>query len=53
MNTGHPFAQLTPDFVLSAVESRSYLCDGRMLTLNSYENRVYQIGMEGTDPLIA
>lgn len=48
-----PYAELTPDKILQAVESEDLLCDGRMLALNSYENRVYQIGIEGGDPLIA
>ena len=29
------------------------MCDGRVLTLNSYENRVFQIGIEDRDPIIA
>lgn len=49
----HPFDQLTPDFIMDAVESRSYRCDCRILTLNSYENRVYQVGIEEDQPLIA
>lgn len=49
----HPFETLTPDFIINAVESRGYLCDGRLLALNSYENRVYQVGIEGGQPLIA
>ncbi|NVK21553.1 MAG: serine/threonine protein kinase [Kangiellaceae bacterium] len=49
----HPFEKLTPDFVLDAVESFGYVSDGRMLTLNSYENRVYQIGIEDKEPIIA
>jgi Ser/Thr protein kinase RdoA (MazF antagonist) len=48
----HPFAALSPDWVLSAVESTGRLCDGRMLALNSYENRVYQVGIEDAEPLI-
>ncbi|HEY0962564.1 MAG TPA: serine/threonine protein kinase [Pseudomonadales bacterium] len=48
----HPFATLSPDWVLSAVESTGRLCDGRMLALNSYENRVYQVGIEEGEPLI-
>jgi Ser/Thr protein kinase RdoA (MazF antagonist) len=28
-------------------------CDGRVLALNSYENRVYQIGIEDASPLVA
>ena len=46
MNTSTPYASLTPDIVLNAVESAGYRCDGRMLGLNSYENRVYQVGIE-------
>ena len=49
----HPFANLTPDLVLDAVESLGYLSDARTLALNSYENRVYQVGIEDETPLIA
>lgn len=49
----HPFALLTPDTVLDAVESLGFVSDARTLTLNSYENRVFQIGIEGAQPLIA
>lgn len=48
-----PYANLTPDLILQAVESANYRCDGRLLGLNSYENRVYQIGIEDEQPLIA
>ena len=49
----HPFATLTPSFIMDAVESLGYVCDGRLFPLNSYENRVYQIGIEEGEPLIA
>lgn len=49
----HPFAALTPDLVLDAVESLGLLSDARVLALNSYENRVYQVGIEGEAPLVA
>ena len=49
----HPFSLLTPDFVLDAIEAQGYFCDGRLLALNSYENRVYQVGLEDQQPLIA
>ena len=49
----HPFQKLTPSFIMDAVESRGYACDCRTLTLNSYENRVYQVGIENGEPLIA
>jgi Ser/Thr protein kinase RdoA (MazF antagonist) len=39
--------------VLDAIESKGYLSDGRVLALNSYENRVYQIGIEEANPIIA
>lgn len=53
MNTNHPFDQLNPDFIIDAVESTGYRSDARILELNSYENRVYQIGIEDGEPLIA
>jgi len=55
MGTLTPYSTLTPDRVLNAVESTGYLCNGRMLALNSYENRVYQIGVtdqEGADSFL-
>ncbi len=47
------YASLGPDDILDAVDSLGYLCDGRFLALNSYENRVYQVGIEDQPPLIA
>jgi len=41
-----PFAGLSPDCILNALDSAGFCCDGRLLALNSYENRVYQIGMD-------
>lgn len=49
----HPYDQLTPDVVIEAVESLGSHGDGRILALNSYENRVYQVGIEEGPPLIA
>jgi Ser/Thr protein kinase RdoA (MazF antagonist) len=46
------FAGLTPDQILDAVEATGVHCDGRFLALNSYENRVYQIGVEEGAPLV-
>ena len=48
-----PFAGLTPDVVLDALESVGLFGDGRMLALNSYENRVYQVAMEDGPPYVA
>ncbi len=47
------YAALTPDRMLDAVEATGVDCDGRFLALNSYENRVYQIGVEDTVPIVA
>jgi Ser/Thr protein kinase RdoA (MazF antagonist) len=48
-----PYDGLTPDAILDAVESVGHRCDGRLLALNSYENRVYQVGIEDSTPLVA
>ena len=42
-----PFSDLTPDSLLEAIESAGVEPDGRLFELNSYENRVYQIGLAG------
>ncbi len=51
--TTHPYDLLSPDLIIDAVESVGYLSDARLLALNSYENRVYQVGIEDGTPLIA
>ena len=48
----HPFAALGPDRVLDALDSVGLRGDGRLLALNSYENRVYQVGMEEGPPVV-
>jgi Ser/Thr protein kinase RdoA (MazF antagonist) len=52
MDTAHPFASLTPECVLDALDSVGQFSDGRLLALNSYENRVYQVGMEEGAPVV-
>ena len=47
------YAELSPDLVIAAVESTGRLSDARVLALNSYENRVYQVGMDEGPPLVA
>ena len=42
---GLPFAGLSPEAVLDAVESVGLDVDTRLFALNSYENRVYRIGL--------
>ncbi|RKP49554.1 serine/threonine protein kinase [Trinickia fusca] len=53
----HPFTRLTPECVLDALDSvlavTGVRTDGRLLPLNSYENRVYQVGVEDGPPVIA
>ncbi|MGV3654986.1 MAG: serine/threonine protein kinase [Noviherbaspirillum sp.] len=47
------YAALDPDLVLDALDSTGFHGDGRLLALNSYENRVYQAGMEEGQPMVA
>jgi len=49
----HPYNDLTPECVIDAIESTGRLSDLRILALNSYENRVYQVGSEDDLPIIA
>jgi Ser/Thr protein kinase RdoA (MazF antagonist) len=51
--SSHPFDDLTPDVILDAVEQQGWQTSGHFLALNSYENRVYQIGVEDGTPIIA
>ena len=44
--TEQPYAALTPDTILNALESCGLRGDGRLIALNSYENRVYQVWVE-------
>ena len=52
-NKNTPYANLSPDLILDAIESIGFQCSGSLLGLNSYENRVYQVGIEDSLPLIA
>ncbi|PCJ17671.1 MAG: serine/threonine protein kinase [SAR86 cluster bacterium] len=52
ISSTHPYSSLTPSVVLSAVESVGYVTDARIFALNSYENRVYQIGLEDKPSII-
>jgi len=52
-NSAHPYAELTPDRVLGALESVGVAGDGRLQALGSYENRVYLVGIEDADPVVA
>ncbi len=48
-----PFSNLSPDLILDAVDSVGIATDGRLLALNSYENRVYQVGVVDDSPVVA
>lgn len=52
-NSNTPYYQLDPNLIIEALESVGFYCNGSLLALNSYENRVYQVGIEGSLPLIA
>lgn len=52
-STALAYQELRPGDIIDAVESVGYRCDGRLLALNSYENRVYQVGIEGADNIVA
>jgi Ser/Thr protein kinase RdoA (MazF antagonist) len=47
------YQDLRPDDIIASVESVGLACDGRLLALNSYENRVYRVGLEDAPPVVA
>jgi Ser/Thr protein kinase RdoA (MazF antagonist) len=47
------YQDLQPDDILNCLESLGYPCDGRLLALNSYENRVYRVGLDDESPVVA
>ncbi len=49
----HAYAHLTPDVVIDALVSAGLDPDGRLLTLNSYENRVFQVGLHDAPMVVA
>ncbi|MGB5278744.1 MAG: serine/threonine protein kinase [Gammaproteobacteria bacterium] len=53
MNLEHDYKALEPDIILQAVDSAGYQTSGRMLALNSYENRVYRVELEQGAPVVA
>ncbi len=50
---GHPFDHLTPQAVLDALDAAGVRGDGRLLQLNSYENRVFQVMLEDGGAVVA
>ena len=53
MSSEPPYSGLTPDTVLDALASAGFAGDGRLLALNSYENRVYQVWLEDATSVVA
>ena len=47
------YIELEPNGILAPLEELGFRCDGRFLTLNSYENRVFQVGIEDERPVVA
>jgi Ser/Thr protein kinase RdoA (MazF antagonist) len=46
VNDETPYAELSPDVILAALEAVGIDGTGSILALNSYENRVYQLGTD-------
>ena len=53
MESGHPYSALTPEIVIAATEDVGFRTDGRLLPLNSYENRVYLVGLDDGPGVVA
>ncbi|MDZ7792036.1 MAG: serine/threonine protein kinase [Xanthomonadales bacterium] len=51
-NPARPYDDLGPEVVLDAVDALGLRTDGRLLALNSFENRVWQVGLEDGEPVI-
>ncbi len=48
-----PYEGLTPECLLDAIETTGLRCDGRLTSLNSYENRVYQVWLDSGESVVA
>ena len=53
LTSAHPFTRLTPQAVLDALDDVGLRGDGRLLQLNSYENRVFQVMLEDGGAVVA
>jgi Ser/Thr protein kinase RdoA (MazF antagonist) len=51
--TSLAYQELQPQDFLDALENLGFRCNGRLLALNSYENRVYQVGIDDSDAIVA
>lgn len=48
----HPFSTLSQDRIIDWMESLGVYSDYRIYPLNSYENRVYRVGIEDSNPVV-
>ncbi len=46
------FRELEPGDILDALDNLGFPCNGRFLALNSYENRVYKVGIEDAPDMV-
>ena len=53
ISSNTPYDSLTPDVVMNALESIGYQPTGAVFTMNSYENRVYDVGIENAGNIVA
>ncbi len=53
MDQTDAFQKLSHDDILNAIDAAGYRCSGHIYPLNSYENRVYQVGLEDANNVIA
>ncbi|EAR07887.1 serine/threonine protein kinase [Reinekea blandensis] len=52
MSVTHPYARLTQDTLIDWLESLGLDTDYRIYPLNSFENRVYRVGIEDAAPMV-
>lgn len=52
MTLAEDYHSLSPDLILDAIDEQGFETNAQILALNSYENRVYQIGIEDASPII-
>lgn len=52
-NLQNTYDNLTPELILDAVDSFGLVTNAQLLALNSYENRVYQVGVDAARPVVA
>jgi Ser/Thr protein kinase RdoA (MazF antagonist) len=52
-NQPQPFDELRPETICDVIDELGLRADGRLLALNSFENRVYRVGLDDQPALIA